>query len=45
EYVAFLVEKEKKHRAFVERILNAEKEPSVVCKNIKELMQAIDDAD
>ncbi len=44
EYVLFLVERERKHKAFVERVLSAEKESSVICNSVDELMQAIDNA-
>lgn len=30
DYVGYLFEKEKKHRAFIKRVLKAEKEPSML---------------
>lgn len=45
DFVGYLIEKEKKHRAFVKRVLKAEKEPDVVeCKTPEEFIQAILDA-
>jgi len=41
DYISFLVEKEKKHRAFVKRVLEAEKEPTMVFETVDEAMQAI----
>ncbi len=42
DYVGYLLEKEKKRKAFEERVLKAEKEPDVVeCKTPEEFMQAI----
>lgn len=41
DYVGYLYEKEKKHRAFVERVLKAEKEPSIKCKSVEDVMKLI----
>lgn len=41
DYISFLIEKEKKHRAFVKRVLEAEKEPTMVFETVDEAMQAI----
>ncbi|MBA4417318.1 MAG: hypothetical protein C0392_05345 [Syntrophus sp. (in: bacteria)] len=41
DYISFLVEKEKKHRTFVKRVLEAEKEPTMVFETVNEAMQAI----
>jgi rubrerythrin len=41
DYISFLVEKEKKHKAFAKRVLEAEKEPTTVFETIDEAMQAI----
>ncbi len=41
EYVIFLLEKEKKHRAFVERVLDAKKEPTIQFQSAQEAFQAI----
>lgn len=42
DYVGFLLEKEKKRRAFEKRVLKAEKEhDSIICNSVEEAMQAI----
>ncbi|KJR40116.1 hypothetical protein MCHI_003988 [Candidatus Magnetoovum chiemensis] len=41
EYVTFLTEKEKKHKAFVERVLAAEKEPTIKFQSAKDAFKAI----
>ena len=41
DYVGYLLEKEKKHRAFVKRVLKAEKEPGIICNSVEEAMDAI----
>jgi hypothetical protein len=42
DYVGYLIEKEKKRKAFEERVLKAEKEPDVVeCKTPEDFIQAI----
>jgi hypothetical protein len=41
DFVAFLLEKEKKRKAFVERVLKAEQEPSVTFESPEDTMQAI----
>lgn len=41
DYVSYLLEKEKKHRAMVHRVLEAEKEPYVECRSAEGVMQAI----
>jgi hypothetical protein len=41
DFVAFLLEKEKKRKAFVERVLKTEQEPSVAFESPEEAMQAI----
>ncbi|MBF0337404.1 MAG: hypothetical protein HQL05_06185 [Nitrospirae bacterium] len=45
DFVAFLVEKERKHDAFVQRVLEAEKEPLICFDSAEEAFNAIfDDA-
>ncbi len=41
DFVAFLLEKERKHKAFVERVLESENEPTIVYNSAEEYMQAI----
>lgn len=41
DFIAFLLEKERKRKAFVERILRAEKEPTVKFDTPEEAMKAI----
>ena len=41
DFVAFLLEKEKKRKAFVERVLKVEQEPSVTFESPEDAMQAI----
>lgn len=41
DFVGYLLEKEKKHKAFVEKVLKAEKEPGIICNTVEEAMQAI----
>lgn len=41
DFIGYLVEKEKKHKAFVQRVLEAEKEPSKVFDSVEEAMKAI----
>ncbi|MBI5184920.1 MAG: hypothetical protein HZA01_04250 [Nitrospinae bacterium] len=42
DIVGYFLEKEKKHKAFVERVLKAEQEnDSVICNSVEEAMQAI----
>lgn len=42
DFVGYLVEREKKHKAFVERVLKAEQEhDSIICNSVEEAMQAI----
>ncbi len=44
DYVGYLLEKEKKHRAFVKRVLKAEKEPRIRFNSVDEAMKAIRNA-
>ena len=41
DYVGYLIEKEKKRKAFEERVLKAEKEPGIICNSVEEAMDAI----
>lgn len=41
DYVSYLLEREKKHKAFVKRVLQAEKEPGIICNSVDEAMKAI----
>jgi Mn-containing catalase len=42
DFVGYLVEREKKHKAFVERVLKAEQEhDSIICNSVEQAMQAI----
>ena len=42
DIVGYFLEKEKKHKAFVERVLKAERESdSVICNSVEEAMQVI----
>lgn len=41
DYVGFLLEKEKKRRAFEKRVLKAAKEPGIICNSVEEAMEAI----
>jgi len=41
DFVTFLLEKEKKRKAFVERVRKAEQEPSVTFESPEDAMQAI----
>lgn len=44
DYIDFMIEKEKKRRAFEKRILAAEKEPTKVYETAEQAMRAIQDA-
>lgn len=44
DFVGYLLEKEKKHKAFVERVLKAEKETRIRFDSVDEAMKAIFDA-
>ncbi|MBI3601097.1 MAG: DUF2281 domain-containing protein [Nitrospinae bacterium] len=41
DYAGYLLEKEKKRKAFEERVLKAEKEPGIICNSVEEAMDAI----
>lgn len=41
DYIDFMIEKEKKRRAFENRVLAAEKEPTTVYESPEQAMQAI----
>jgi len=42
DFIGYLLEREKKHHAFVERVLKAEQEhDSIICNSVEEAMQAI----
>ena len=42
DFIGYLLEREKKHKKFVERVLKADKEhDSVICNSVEEAMQAI----
>ena len=42
DFVGYLVEREKKHKAFVERVLKAEQEhDSIICNSVEQARQAI----
>ena len=41
DFVGYLLERDKKHRAFVERVLKADQEPSIEFKSVDALMKAI----
>jgi rubrerythrin len=42
DFIGYLLEREKRHKKFVERVLKAEKEhDSVICNSVEEAMQAI----
>ncbi|MBF0537234.1 MAG: hypothetical protein HQL03_03170 [Nitrospirae bacterium] len=41
DFVAFLVEKERKYNAFVQRVLDAEKEPVICFESAEEAFNAI----
>lgn len=43
DFVGYLLEKEKKHKAFVERVLKAEQEPPIRFKSVEEAVKAIFD--
>ncbi len=40
DYVSYLLEREKKHKAFVKRALPAEKEPGIICNSVDKAMKA-----
>lgn len=41
DFIRYLLEKQKKRKAFVDRVLKAEKETPIRFKSVKEAMQAI----
>jgi len=41
DFVGFLLEKEKKHNAFVKRALKSRKEPSIEFSSVSSLMKSI----
>ncbi|MBI5682082.1 MAG: hypothetical protein HZC45_02775 [Deltaproteobacteria bacterium] len=43
DYVGFLMEKEKKHKAFEKRVLKAEKEPGILFENVEDAVKAVFD--
>lgn len=43
DFVAYLREKERKHRSFVERVLKAEQEPPIRFETVEQAMNAIRD--
>jgi hypothetical protein len=45
DFVSFLAQKDQKYRAFVERILEIEKEPIITCTSVEEVIKATLDAD
>lgn len=45
DFVDFLLEKEKKRKAFEERVLKAKKGPYIECHSVEEFMQAIYNAE
>lgn len=45
DFVDFLREKERRRKAFVHRVLEAEKGPFVDCKSVEEVMRAIENGE
>jgi hypothetical protein len=46
DFAAYLADRERRHKALVERVLKAEKEPDTVeCKSPEEFLQAIEQAE
>lgn len=43
DFVGYLLEKEKKHKAFVERVLKAENEPPIRFKSVGDAVRAVFD--
>lgn len=43
DFVAFLLEKEQKHKAFVERVLEAEKQPTIIYESVDDAVRAVFD--
>lgn len=41
DYISYILDKEKRHRAFVKRVLKAEKEPGIIYNSVEEAMDAI----
>lgn len=41
DYVGYLMEKERKRKAFVKRVKKARKERGTICNSVEEAMQAI----
>jgi len=46
DFIGYILEKQKKRKAFVDRVLKAEKEPdTVTCNSAEEFIQAIENAE
>ncbi|MBI4689289.1 MAG: hypothetical protein HY754_03335 [Nitrospirae bacterium] len=46
DFVSYLIEKDRKHRAFIKRVLEIEKNPDTIrCSSVDEVMEAIRNAD
>lgn len=45
DFINFLVEKEKKDRAFEDRVIKASMEPKETFKSVNDFMKAIDETD
>ncbi len=41
DFIGYLIEKERKHKAFVERVLKAEQETTTTYESVEDFMQAI----
>lgn len=45
DFISFLVEKEKRHRAFEDRVIKASKEPIETFETVDDFMKAVDEED
>lgn len=45
DFISFLIEKEKRHRAFENRVIKASKEPIETFESVDDFMKAVDEED
>ena len=45
DFISFLIEKEKRHRAFEDRVIKASKEPIETFESVDDFMKAVDEED
>jgi hypothetical protein len=45
DFISFLIEKEKRHRAFEDRVIKASKGPTETFESVDDFMKAVDEED